>query len=464
MAEGQSAKFRVTEVHHDAGICFKPNKNGYFTLPDFTGVHQHPVAKWVPIRVPEQIMAGQKLLTEVRCKAAKPQDKIFYLNDGGGLRLRIRPNGSRHWLYRFRISDKEKTTSLGTYPQISLQVARARADEARGNVAEGYDPVLVKRVSRTRQVAAGEQSFGAIAKSWMDHNRDEWSAHHYERNEGLLRRYLLPDLGKMPIDSVEEAFLFSVLKRVYDKGTKESARRARAVAAQIFSYGRATHRCTINPARDMADNPYFKKPPVKHFTAMRQEDVPKLIAQLSERGEKQQLNLPTVCGLLMALYTGLRDTAIRGAQWKEIDFESETWVVPGVRMKSGREHLIPLPKQAVSALKELEPLTCRDGESFVFASYGRSGFLAENTLRLALHRLGHEVTVHGMRSLITDVLNENEFNSDWIEKQLDHQERNQVRAAYLRTRFFEQRRTMMQWFADWCEGTKQDAVVLQLRS
>ena len=409
-------------------------------------------------------MSGQKLLTEVKCKAAKPKEKIFYLNDGGGLRLRIRPNGSRHWLYRFRISDKEKTTSLGTYPQVSLQVARARADEARSNVAQGYDPVVVKRVNRTRLVAAGEQSFGAVAESWMEHNKADWSGHHYERNEGLLRRYLLPDLAKMPIDSVEEAFLFSVLKPVYDKGTKESARRARAVAAQIFSYGRATHRCTINPARDMADNPYFKKPPVKHFTAMLQKDVPKLIAQLRVRGEEQQLNMPTICGLLMALYTGLRDTAIRGAQWREIDFESEVWVVPGERMKSGREHHVPLPKQAVSALKELEPLTCRDGDSFVFASYGRNGFLAENTLRLALHRLGHQVTVHGMRSLITDVLNENEFNSDWIEKQLDHQERNQVRAAYLRTRFFDQRRTMMQWFADWCSGDQGSAKVLHFRS
>ena len=397
-------------------------------------------------------MAGQRLLTEVRCKSAKPKEKIYYLNDGGGMRLRIRPNGSRHWLYRFRISDKEKTTSLGTYPQISLQVARARADEARGNVAEGYDPVLVKRVSRTRKVVAGEQSFGAVAKSWMDYNRDSWSGHHYERNEGLLRRYLLPDLGKMPIDSVEEAFLFSVLKRVYDKGIKESARRARAVASQIFSHGRATHRCTINPARDMADNPYFKKPAIKHFTAIHQRDVPKLIAQLGERGERQQLNLPTVCGLLMAIYTGLRDTSIRGAQWKEIDLDTNVWTVPGERMKSRREHQVPLPKQAVSVLQELEPITYRGPDSFVFASWGKQGYLAENTLRIALHRLGHKVTVHGMRSLITDVLNEKEFNSDWIEKQLDHQERNQVRAAYLRTRFFEQRRTMMQWFADWCES------------
>ena len=305
--------------------------------------------------------------------------------------------------------------------------------------------------------------FGAVAKSWMDYNRDSWSGHHYERNEGLLRRYLLPDLGKMPIDSVEEAFLFSVLKRVYDKGIKESARRARAVASQIFSHGRATHRCTINPARDMADNPYFKKPPVQHFKALQQQDVTLLMTQLSARGDEQTLNMQTICGLLMAIYTGLRDTSIRGAQWKEIDHDTNVWTVPGERMKSRREHQVPLPKQAVSVLQELEPITYRGPDSFVFASWGKQGYLAENTLRIALHRLGHKVTVHGMRSLITDVLNEGGWNPDWIEKQLDHQEHNRVRAAYLRTKFLEQREKMMQWFADWCEGTANSNNVVSMR-
>jgi len=411
-------------------------------------------------------MAGEKLLTEGKCKAAKPKTKIYYLNDGGGLRLRIRPNGSRHWIFRFRISQKERSTSLGAYPQTSLQIVRVKAEEARKNVSEGYDPVVVRRVKKTQHAVAGEQSFGSVALNWLRHNRGDWSNHHYERNEGLVRRYLMPDLGKLPISAIEEAYLFSVLKCVYDKGTKESARRARVVAAQIFSYGRATHLCTINPARDMADNPYFKKPPVQHFKAIHQQDVPHLITQLSVRGDEQKLNMQTICGLLMAVYTGLRDTSIRGAQWKEIDFDSNVWTVPGDRMKSRREHEIPLPKQAVAVLRELEALTYRDPTSFVFASHGKQGYLAENTFRQALHRLGYKVTVHGMRSLITDVLNEGGWNSDWIEKQLDHQEQNQVRAAYLRTKFLEQREPMMQWFADWCEqeaGSRERNQVIALQ-
>jgi integrase len=408
-------------------------------------------------------MTGEKLLTEAKCKATKPKKTIYYLNDGGGLRLRIRPNGSRHWIFRFRIDGKEKSTSLGPYPQTSLQIARVKAAEARNNVAEGYDPVVLRRVKRTQRAVAGEQLFGSVALDWLKHNQENWSSHHYERNEGLIRRYLIPELGKLPINSIEEAYLFSILKRVYDKGTKESARRARAVTAQIFAYGRATHRCTINPARDMADNPYFKKPPVQHFKAIRQHDVPLLIKQLSTRGKEQKLSMQMVCGLQMALYTGLRDTSIRGAKWKEIDFDSNVWTVPGKRMKSRRDHQVPLPKQAAAILRELEPLTYRGHDSFVFASRGKEGYLAENSLRMALHRLGHEVTVHGMRSLITDVLNEHEFSADWIEKQLDHQEHNQVRAAYLRTKFLDQRKDMMQWFADWCEGATQRDNVVSMR-
>ena len=148
--------------------------------------------------------------------------------------------------------------------------------------------------------------------NWLEHNRESWSTHHFERNTGLIRRYLLPDLGNLPIESIEEAYLFGVLKRVYDSGIRESARRARAVAAQIFSYGRATHVCSKNPAKDMADNPYFKKPPVKHHTAIPQQEVPELIKCLSKRGEEQLLQLTTIGGLLMALYTGLRDSLYTG--------------------------------------------------------------------------------------------------------------------------------------------------------
>lgn len=411
-------------------------------------------------------MAAEKLLSEAKCKAAKPAEKIYYLSDGAGLRLRVRPDGSRTWLLRFFIDGKEGTHGIGPYPQVSLQIARAKAEHARQLVASGQNPSTANRVAKAAQISKNKATFGAVAANWLEHNRGGWSAHHLERNEGLLRRYLLPDLARLPIDSIEEHYLFSILKRVYDQGTKESARRARAVAAQVFSHARATHCGTRNPARDMADNPYFKKPPVKHFAALKQGDVGKLLTALNRTGTDQILIPQTVCALKIALYTGLRDHSIRGARWKEIDLEKALWSVPAERMKSKRVHTIPLPTQAVEALEALKPITFRKGGSFVFPGHGKSGHMAENTLRLALHRLGFEVTVHGMRSLITDVLNENKFGVDAIERQLDHQEQNQVRRAYLRSDFMAERVAMMQWFANWCDAQitgKDKSNVLALR-
>ena len=397
-------------------------------------------------------MAAEKLLTETACKAAKPRAGTYYINDGAGLRLRVRPNGSRSWIYRYRLDGKENTNSLGTYPQVSLQIARTKLTQAKEHVVKGDNPSTAIRIAKTNQIIKGVATFGTIAKQWLANNKADWSTHHFERNEGLLKRYLLPDLERLPIDSIKEAYLFTVIKAAYDKGTKESARRARAVAAQVFSYAKATHQGTVNPARDMADNPYFKKPPVKHFTALPQSKVADLIKALNLTGTEQKLDIKTICALRLAIYTGLRDNSIRGALWKEIDFDKAMWTIPSSRMKSGREHQVPLPTQALVALLTIKPLTYRNVDSYIFPGGGKHQIMSENTLRLALHRLGFKVTAHGMRSLITDVLNENKFNPDAIERQLDHSEESQVRRAYLRSNFMDERIKMMQWFADWCNG------------
>jgi len=397
-------------------------------------------------------MAAEKILTEATCKAAKPKSKVYYLNDGAGLRLRIRPDGSRTWVYRFRLNGTESSNSLGGYPAVSLLIARAKAHEARLNVEKGINPSTAKRIAKTEQISKGGNTFGLIAQEWLDHNKADWSATHYERNEGLIRRYLLPDLAKLPIESIKESYLFTVIKKIYDRGTKVSASLTRSIAGQIFSYARATHRATGNPARDMSDNPYFKKPPVKHFDALPKEQVPQLMAQLNKVETEQELNIKTVCALKLVLYTGLRDNSVRGARWSEIDLVRKIWTVPASRMKSGKEFKLPLPTQAVTVFRTLEPISYRDPTSYVFPSASKYGVLAENTLRLALHRIGFKVTVHGMRSLITNVLNEKGFNRDAIERQLDHQEQNKVRASYLRSDFMNERTQMMQWFADWCDG------------
>jgi integrase len=346
---------------------------------------------------------------------------------------------------------------------VTLQIARVKAQDSKAVAGSGHNVSREKRIAKATQITRDNNTFGLIAREWLEHNKADWSATHFERNEGLVRRYLLPDLAKLPIETIKEQYLFTVIKKIYDKGTKVSAQRTRSIAAQIFSYARATHRATGNPARDLSDNPYLKKPTVKHYEALSSGDVPSLMNALNKTGKVQKLDIKTVCALKLALYTGLRDNSIRGALWNEIDFDRRVWTVPASRMKSRKEFTLPLPAQAIEALKILELLTFKDKNCFIFPSSGKYGYMAENTLRLALHRLGFKVTVHGMRSLITNVLNEHSFNRDAIERQLDHQEPSQVRAAYLRSDFMEARIQMMQWFANWCDG-KETMNVLPMRS
>jgi integrase len=393
---------------------------------------------------------GERLLTDRTCRAAKPKASVYYKSDGNGLRLQVRPNGARYWMLRYTLAGRETTLGLGAFPEVGLEEARSKASDARKLIAEGNNPSINRKVRRAQNVERGLATFEAVATEWLSRHRKDWSAHHYERNEGLLRRILFPHLGAMPVADITEPMLLKVLQRAYDSGIKESARRARAVAQQVFVYAKETHRATYNPARELAGSTLLKKPSVVHFAALK----PKQVGPLLRKLQQSQVEPATRTALLLMFYTGLRDFALRGARWNEIDWDTQIWTIPASRMKSRREHPIPLPHHAIAALKELAEMTCTTNDAFIFASYANAGYLAENTLRLALHRLGFKVTAHGFRSLLTDLLNEHGFNPDAIEKQLDHANKDKVRAAYLRSDFFDYRKKMMQWVADWADAQR----------
>ena len=389
------------------------------------------------------------LLSASACAKAKPKTSIYYLNDGGGLRLQVHSNGSKYWLFRYRLNGKESTFSLGQYPALSLVDARRETALARDLVASGRNPSLDRKIATRSRIESDQSTFGAIAHDWLEHNRSDWASNHLERNQGLLRRYLLPKLGGLPADEITEPMLLQVLRECY-KNTPESARRARQVAAQVFRFGKDSHRCKTNPASDLSRSSLLKPVGHKPFAALPKEELGQFLQALDESGVEPV----TRVAIFAALYTGLRDYAIRGAKWGEIDLETGTWTVPAIRMKLRREFKTPLPDQLVNELSQLYELTYDGEESVVFASYGKDGHLAENSLRIAMHRLGFCYTLHGFRSLMTDVLNEQSFNSDAIERQLDHTVANSVRRSYLRTDFWDERVRMVQWYADWCDLQK----------
>ncbi len=405
------------------------------------------------------------LLSDRQCSGAKGKTKVYYRNDGKGLRLQVRPDGVKYWMLRYLVTTadgtrKESTNGLGRYPDVSLTDARVEARKARALIAAGHHPTAARRVERAQQAESRDATFKSLSVEWLERCRADWSPHYYERNEGLLRRVLWDDLGRLPIVEISEPVLLKALRKTYDAGQKESARRARAVAASVFQYAKDTHRADSNPARELASSSLLKKPDVRHFAAMQKDQVgPFLRAMVKSETEDV-----TRVALVLMLYTGLRDFALRAAKWDEINLETATWTVPAERMKSGRVHTIPLPTQAVEMLTVLAAQTRRKPDAYVFASRGKAGFLAENTLRVRLHALGFKVTAHGFRSLMTDLLNEQGFNADAIERQLDHVERNKVRAAYLRSEFIDYRRTMMQWLADWADAQRKKTAVPELPS
>ena len=391
---------------------------------------------------------AEKRLTTRRCDTAKAKATVYRLTDGGGLSLRVMPSGAKYWQYRYRYGERETILQLGSYPAISLE--RARAEHARhcDVLRHGRDPVTARRVEKAQVRKAAGETFSAVADEWLEYHRPTWSGVHHERNEGLLRRVLRPVLGQLPLREIDATAVLSALKAAENDGILESARRARAIAKQVFDYAIATGRASVNPARDLGKA--LRKPEVEHFAALQADQIGPFLTVL----DASDVTAVTRAALLLMLYTGSRDGSLRGAKWQEVDLKAARWTVPAERMKRREEHSVPLPKQAVTVLCDLARLTDRGPDSYIFASGGKAGYLAENTLRMAMHRLGFEVTAHGFRSLLTDELYKAGFRSEWVERQMHHRDKNAVRAADLLTDFFEQRVPMMQWWADSCDALK----------
>ena len=410
-------------------------------------------------------------LTDRLIAQAKPEVSIYYLPDRGrgfvaGLRICVRPSNSKLWVMRYRlpVQDgagnvvmRESTAGLGSYPATSLAEAREKARTARQTVATGTRPAVARKVRAAQVAEAHGHTFGAVAARWLAQGAKQgfgndarpWSAHHVERNSGLLRRYLLPTLAAIPVGAITEGMVEAPIREAYESGRAESARRAAVIARQVMDYAKARRWIAANPLSGIMKNPDLAKPKVTSFAALPKGDVGAMLRAL-DASESEPV---TRVAIYLLLHTGLREAALRAAQWRELDLDAGLWTVPASRMKSRREHVLPLPAQAVALLKDLATTTDRGPESYIFASRGKAGYLAENTLRLRLHGLGYKVTAHGMRSLITDLLNEQGFNPDAIERQLDHVLPG-VRKVYLRSDFLEQRRRMVQWLADWCEAQR----------
>jgi integrase len=401
------------------------------------------------------------MLTDPKCRTATTGGKALRkLSDDRGLQLWIYADGRKYWRLRYWVAGKEKSLSLGVYPEVSLRQARTRRDAERQRLAAGLDPSAERRADKLRAKLAAENSFEAVAREWYGKQVHTWVAHHAADVLRRLEHNIFPTLGARPIAQIEAPELLAAVRKIEERGAYDLAHRVLQVCGQVFRYGIATGRCTRDLAADLrgALTPHIKK----NQAAVRPEELPELlraIATYDKLGERQ-----TLLALQLMVLTFVRTGELIGALWSEIDLEAGLWIIPAERMKAGTEHLVPLARQAVAILQELKALG--GGSRFVFPGRNRDKPISNNTMLFALYRLGYKgkMTGHGFRAVASTVLNEQGWRADVIERQLAHSERNEVRGAYNRAEYLAERARMMKAWADHVDALAKGAKVLPFKA
>jgi len=392
-------------------------------------------------------------LTDRQIRAAKPTGKKQTLSDGGGLSLVVTPAGGKYWQYNFRHDGKQKTLRLGSYPEIPLTKAREKHLQARQMLAEGIDPNASKQQAKQAKQAALKNTFENIAAEWHAYQRPSWTPAHAAKVWRSFEADILPAIGKEPIHTITVKQIQAVIDHVAARGALDTAATVLQRIKAVFNYAIRTERAENNPAVPLTG--VIKVPKQKHQPALPQSELTEFYRRLMRENIKQ----PPRLAMLLIMLTFVRASELRKAEWADFDFEAREWRIPAEKMKMKAPHIVPLADWTLEILAELKIIT---GHSrYLFPAVGSPDKpMSENTLSYLTGRMGYSgiATPHGFRSLATDVLNENGYPPDVIERQLAHVEQNKVRAAYHRTEYLPQRHEMMKWYAEFLKQRFDKAV------
>ncbi|MBN1662866.1 MAG: integrase arm-type DNA-binding domain-containing protein [Deltaproteobacteria bacterium] len=399
-------------------------------------------------------------LTEMKVLKAKPQDKKYFLFDGGGLFLLVTPSGGKLWRFKYRFDGKSKLLALGSYPEISLASAREVRKTARSDIAQKIDPGEVLKAQK-KALTGDIETFEAIAREWHDKFKSNWTAAYADLKMTRMEQDLFPWIGKKPIAEIKAPELLAALRRVESRGALETARRIRTIAGEVMRYAVATGRAERDPTGDLKGA--LAKPPERHHAALTE---PKDVAPLLRSLDGYEGHFVVKCALRLAPLFFVRPGELRHAEWAEMDLDEATWNIPAPKMKMKQAHLVPLCRQAVAILTELKELT--GASPYVFPS-GRtfSRPMSENAVLAALRRMGYDkdtMSGHGFRAMARTILDEIlQVRVDIIEHQLAHAVKDPNGRAYNRTSHLEERRKMMQLWADYLDGLKAGAEVIPFK-
>ena len=383
-------------------------------------------------------------LTVLAIKALKPRVSAYRVADGGGLCIEVSPAGSKLWRYRYRFNGKFQMLALGKWPDVGLEEARKRRDEAKGLLADGKHPAREKKAAKLRQSVVGENTFERIARNWLKLKAKNLNAKYAKQSLLRMEQHVFPLIGSLPITEIGIPDVVRVVEKMAESGTLETAKRMNQVISQTFRYTAQRGLCQFNPAGDLRGVlPTAQK---KHHACIRPSEFPELLKKMAA----YQGDPLTIAAMQLLALTFVRTGELIGAQWQEIDLNRAEWVIPAVRMKMKREHIVPLSKQAIAILKGLQPLT-GDKEHVFHSQRGKTKHISNGAVLMALRRMGYQgkMTGHGFRALASSILNERGYNRDAIERQLAHEEANEIRGAYVHlAEYMLERKKMMQEYAD----------------
>jgi integrase len=400
------------------------------------------------------------------CPADKPRRRLA---DAGGLYLEVSPNGSKRWFAKYRFDGKEKRLALGSYPDVSLKEAREGRDSARKVREDGSDPVQMRQAEKIAKVAIGANTYEAVAREFHNVKAAGWSEGHAIKWLRMNELYLFPHLGRLPLSKIKAPSLLATLRKVEDKGILSTAQDLQQMAGQVFRYGIQTGYCERNPAGDLKGA--LKPHVAKHFSAVLD---PVEAGGLLRAIDGYTGQTTTLAAMQLSALFFQRPGNIRAMEWAWVDLEKAMLTIPPTDMKrkkhekmNGKSHLVPLSTQAVRILNMLKQLT-GDGRYVFPGARDRSKSMSDGTINAALRRLdfgNDDHVAHGFRAMARTMIAERipGIPADMVEAQLGHGKSGPLGSAYDRAEYLEQRRQMMQTWADYLDTLRAGAAVIPLQ-
>ena len=386
------------------------------------------------------------MLTIKAIDSAKPKDKPYKLPDFESLYLYITPSGTKSWRYDYSFNGKRKTLTIGKYPYISLSDARNEKDIARQLLAHGRDPSVERKKKALLSNMAQGNTFSKIAMEWYENKKRSWSLNTRKTILTYFEKDIFPYVGEMDISQIKPIEMLNCLKQIENRGALEIAKKMRQRCTEVFQYAIITERAENNPARELSKAMVTRTP--KNYAFLIEDDMREFMKSLQTYSGNILVRYATE----LLILTAVRTVELLRCKWEYVNFEKRYILLPETLIKKDRVHIVPLSKQAINILRFLHPIT--GNCDFVFP--GRNNIqspMSNGAILGLIKRLGFakRATGHGFRHQFSSVLNEHDFNRDWIEKQLNHEEEG-VRGIYNHAQYLDGRRKMMQWYADYIDS------------